>query len=112
MKLRKGDKVMVLSGKDKGRTGTIVKVLPQLNKVVIDGINMIKRAHKPSQSRPKGGIIEEPAPLWVSKVAIIHPDKPKKTSRIGWQAGKKGEKVRVYTQAGKKEVKQHESVKK
>lgn len=106
MKLRKGDEVIVLSGKDRARRGKIIRVYPALNKVVVDGINMVKRAYKPSSNRPKGGIREEPRPLWASKVAIVNPADPKRGARIGWQLDKAGKtKNRVYRSAGDKEIK-------
>lgn len=105
MKLRKGDKIIVLSGKDKGQTGTILAVMPQAGKVVVEGVNLVKRAYKPSQANPKGGIKEEPRPLWASKVALAHPTNSKKGSRVAYQLAKDGGKVRVYAQAGRKEVK-------
>lgn len=105
MRLQKGDEIIVLSGKDKGKTGKISRTLPALNKVVIDGINMVKRAYKPSAAHPKGGIKEEPRPLWSSKVAIVRPGDAKKGSRIGYQLDKAGHKSRVYRQADNKPIK-------
>ena len=104
MKLRKGDSVIVRSGKDKGKKGTISAVLPDLNMVVVDGINIVKRARKPSAKYPKGGILEEARPVPVSKVGIVHPSKSMQTSRIGFVI-KNGQKLRVYRQAGNKEIK-------
>ena len=105
MKILKGDKVIVLSGKDKGQSGKVLKVLPRLNKVIVDGINVVKRSYKPSQTRPKGGIKEIPAPVWLSKVGLVHPEKPKKASRVGYIVKPNGQKVRVYRQAKNKPVK-------
>ncbi len=105
MKLRRGDEIIVLSGRDKGRKGKIIKAYPRLNRVVVDGINMVKRAYKPTTARPKGGIKEEPRPLSAAKVAIVHPTKPKRGSRIGYEKAKGGAKRRVYRQAGGKEIK-------
>lgn len=105
MKLRKGDKVIVRSGKDAGKSGTILEVLPALNKVVVDGINMAKRATKPSTKHPRGGIIEGPLPLWASKVGLVHPTKENQSSRVGYVTDKAGNKQRVYRQADDKEVK-------
>lgn len=105
MKLRVGDTVLVRSGQDRGKTGPIVKVLPRLNKVVVDGINIRKRHTKPSAKHPRGGIIEEPKPIWASAVGIVHPLDSKRTSRIGYVTKKDGAKVRVYRQAKDKEIK-------
>ncbi len=103
MKIQKGDTVIVTAGKDKGKTGTVDRVLPQLNKVVVDGINIVKRAQKPTQKQPKGGIIEHPAPIDVSNVALTHPDDSSRSSRVGYKF-KDGKKLRVYRQAKDKEV--------
>lgn len=105
MKLKKGDAVVVRSGKDKGKSGTILKVFPALNTVVVDGINILKRAQKPSTKNPKGGITSEPHPIAVSKLGIAHPDTPTKTSRIGYKVDKNGDKQRVYRQASNKVIK-------
>ena len=105
MKLRVGDMVLVRSGRDKGKTGKVTKVLPDQNKVVVEGVNEVKRALKPSQKQPKGGIITQTHPIWSSKIGIVHPTKPKQTSRVGYQLAKDGKKVRVYRQAGNKEIK-------
>ncbi len=105
MKLKKGDEVIVLSGKDKGKKGRVLVALPQLNKVTVDGINMVKRSYKPTNQAPKGGIKEEPRPLWVSKVAIVHPDHPKRGSRVGYGFDKTGLKHRVYKQAKSRPLK-------
>ena len=82
IRLKKGDKVAVLSGKYKGQTGTITATHPKENKVTVEGINIIKKAVKPTRQYPPGGIIEITKPIWVSKVAIVEPTS-KKPSRIG-----------------------------
>lgn len=105
MKLKRGDSVIVRAGKDKGKSGTILKVFPVLNTAVVDGINILKRAQKPSAKYPKGGIISEPHPIAVSKLGIAHPDKPTQASRIGYEISKSGDKTRVYRQAGNKVIK-------
>lgn len=105
MKIRKGDTVIVRTGKDKGKTGTVSEVLPRLNKVVVDGINIVKRHTKPSSQNPRGGILEEAKPIDVSNVGLVHPDDKKRTSRIGYKQTVKGGKVRIYRQADNKEVK-------
>ncbi|MEX0931992.1 MAG: 50S ribosomal protein L24 [Candidatus Saccharimonadales bacterium] len=101
MKLRKGDKVLVLAGKDKGKTGEISKVLLELNQVVVDGINIQKRAQKPTPQNPKGEIAEKAMPIDVSNVGIVHPEKKNKASRVGYKVDKEGNKVRIYKATGK-----------
>ncbi len=103
MKIKKGDTVIVRTGKDKGKTGVVEKTLPQLNKVVVDGINIVKRAQKPTQKQPKGGISEYPAPIPVSNVGLVHPDDNSRSSRVGFKM-KNGKKVRTYRQANDKEI--------
>ena len=99
-KIKKGDSVVVLSGKDKGRTGTVARVLPKDGKVVVDGINVAARHRKPSQTNPQGGIDRRPAPLHISKVAVATADG--KPSRIRFETGKDGKKVRVAVKSGEK----------
>ena len=92
-KIRKGDQVVVLSGKDKGRTGTVSKVMPKDGKVVVDGINVAARHRKPSQANPQGGIDRSPAPMAICKVAIAGKDG--KPTRVRFETKKDGTKVRV-----------------
>ena len=96
-KIRKGDSVVVLSGKDKGRTGTVVRVLPKDGKVVVDGVNVAARHRKPSQANPQGGIDRSPAPMAISKVAIAGKDG--KPTRVRFEE-KNGQKVRVAVKTG------------
>jgi large subunit ribosomal protein L24 len=96
-KIRKGDSVVVLSGKDKGRTGTVVRVMPKDGKVVVDGINVAARHRKPSQTNPQGGIDRSPAPMAISKVAIAGKDG--KPTRVRFEE-KDGRKVRVAVKTG------------
>lgn len=105
IKLRVGDTVMVRAGREKGKTGKVTAVHPQLNKVTVDGINVVKRHRKPTQARPQGGIEEITKPIAVSKVGIVNPDDKSKASRIGYTTKKDGTKVRVYKQAQNKEIK-------
>ena len=72
LKIKKGDKVVVLSGEDKGKTGEVVKAMPKEGKVVVQGVNLVKRHTKPSQTTP-GGIVTKEAPINVSNVAIVDP---------------------------------------
>ena len=105
LKLKVGDTVKVLSGAQKGKTGKVTAIHPKLNKVTVEGVNVIKRHRKPTQKLPQGGIMEETKPIWAAKVAIVHPSDKNKTSRIGYTVGKDGAKKRTYRQAGNKEIK-------
>jgi large subunit ribosomal protein L24 len=100
IRLKKGDLVVVRSGKYKGKTGKITAVHPAENKVTVDGINIVKRHTKPNQQHPQGGIIETTKPIWVSKVSIVEPTS-KKASRIGYTVAKDGTKTRVFKKTGK-----------
>ncbi len=97
-KIKKGDSVVVLSGKDKGRTGTVTQVLPKVGKVLVDGINVAARHRKPSQTNPQGGIDRAPAPMAISKVAVADP-KDGKPTRVRFEQ-KNGKKVRVAVKSG------------
>ena len=97
-KIKKGDTVVVLSGKDKGQTGTVQQVMPKEGKVVVEGINVMARHRKPSQTNPQGGIDRIPAPLAISKVAIADP-KDGKPTRVRFET-KDGKKVRVAVKSG------------
>jgi large subunit ribosomal protein L24 len=100
IRLKKGDNVIVLAGKYKGKTGKITAVHPRENKVTIDGINIVKKHVKPNRAYPQGGIIELTKPMWVSKVAVVEPVS-KKPSRIGYKLAADGTKTRVYKRSGK-----------
>ncbi|QZH74355.1 MAG: 50S ribosomal protein L24 [Erythrobacter sp.] len=97
-KIKKGDKVVVLSGKDKGQTGTVQQVMPKDGKVLVDGVNVMTRHRKPSQANPQGGIDRVPAPLAISKVAVADP-KDGKPTRVRFET-KDGKKVRVAVKSG------------
>jgi large subunit ribosomal protein L24 len=97
-KIKKGDSVVVLSGKDKGRTGTVQSVMPKDGKVVVDGINVIARHRKASQANPQSGIDRTPAPMHISKVALADP-KGGKPTRVRFET-KDGRKVRVAVKSG------------
>ena len=96
-KIKKGDTVVVLSGKDKGRTGEVVKAMPKDGKVIVSGINVHARHRKPSQQSPQGGIERKEAPLHVSKVAIATADG--KPTRVRFEV-REGKKVRVAAKTG------------
>jgi len=82
-KIRKGDRVVVLTGKDKGRQGSVLKVLPKEERVVVEGLNMVQRHTRPSQGDPQGGIKNKEAPLHVSNVAVV--DSKGKATRVGFR---------------------------
>ena len=98
VKLKKGDKVIVIAGKDKGKTGEITKVLVKESKVLVSGINMVKRHTKPTQENA-GGIISKEMPIHISNVAFIDP-KTSKATRLGFKMDKDGRKVRVAKKSG------------
>jgi large subunit ribosomal protein L24 len=100
IRLKKGDNVIVLAGKYKGKTGKITATHPRENKVTVEGINIVKKAIKPNRANPQGGIVEITKPIWVSKVAIVDPS-TKKASRIGYAIDKDGNKARVFKSSGK-----------
>lgn len=100
IRLKKGDKVIVRTGKYKGQTGKVLATHPRENKVTIEGINIVKKHTKPNREYPQGGIIELTKPMWVSKVGIIDPDS-KKPSRIGITVASNGTKTRVLKSSGK-----------
>ena len=97
-KIKKGDKVVVLSGKDKGRHGEVTQVMPKDGKVLVSGINVHARHAKPTQARPQGGIVRAEAPLHVSKVAIEDP-KTGKPTRVRFEE-RDGKKVRIAVRSG------------
>ena len=97
-KIRKGDTVVILSGKDKGKTGEVVRSMPKESKVVVAGVNVAARHRKPSQVNPQGGIDRKEAPLHVSKVAIADP-KTGKATRVRFE-DRNGKKVRVAVKSG------------
>ena len=96
-KIRKGDTVVILSGKDKGKTGEVVRSMPKENKVVVSGVNVHARHRKASQENPQGGIDRKEAPLHVSNVAIVGADG--KPTRVRFEE-RDGKKVRVAAKSG------------
>jgi large subunit ribosomal protein L24 len=98
MHVKKGDKVMVISGKDKGKTGVILASFPKKDRVLVEGVNIMKKHTKPSQVNPQGGIISQEAPIHVSNVMPIDP-KTGEPTRVGYQVVA-GKKVRVAKKSG------------
>ena len=97
LKIKKGDQVVILSGKDKGKTGEVTKSFPKDSKVIVSGINISTRHRKPSQANPQGGLERIEAPMHVSKVAIATKDG--KPSRVRFEI-KDGKKIRVAVKTG------------
>ena len=97
-KIRKGDKVVVLSGRDKGKTGEVTRAMPKDGKVIVSGVNIATRHRKPTQTNPQGGLERREAPMHVSKVAIADP-KTGQPTRVRFET-KDGKKVRVAAKSG------------
>jgi large subunit ribosomal protein L24 len=102
MKIKKGDTVMVTTGKDKGKTGTILTAIPKTEQVLIEGINVVKRHQKNRRSRSQGQIVEKSMPIHVSNVALIEGNKPVRAGYTIEGSGEKAKKVRVARPSGKK----------
>ncbi|GBD45084.1 50S ribosomal protein L24 [bacterium HR40] len=98
-RIRKGDRVMVIAGRDKGRVGEVLKVLPKENRVIVQGVMLVKRHQRPSPRHPQGGIVTKEAPIHVSNVAHIDPVDGKPT-RIGFRYLEDGRKVRYAKRSG------------
>ncbi|KQM63243.1 50S ribosomal protein L24 [Sphingomonas sp. Leaf17] len=96
-RIKKGDKVIVLSGKDKGKTGEITRSIPKDGKVVVSGVNIATRHTKPTQGDPQGGLVRSEAPMHISKVAHVTADG--KPTRVRFET-KDGKKVRVAVKTG------------
>lgn len=97
MHIKKGDVVKVITGKYKGKEGKILKVFLKTNRVIIEGVNLVKRATRPSQQNPQGGIIEKEAAIHASNVMLVVNGKP---SRVGTRILKEGSKVRYAKKSG------------
>jgi large subunit ribosomal protein L24 len=100
LKIRSGDRVMVIRGNHKGQEGTVRKVEPEKNRVIIEGVNLRKRHMKPSQTNPEGGIVEFEAPVHASNVMLIDPQSGEPT-RVRRQVGQDGKRERVAVKSGK-----------
>jgi len=98
MHVKKGDKVAVISGKDKGKTGVILEAYPKNNRVLVEGVNIVKKHAKPSQDNPQGGIISQEAPIHASNVMPLDP-KTGEPTRVGYKEVD-GKKVRVAKKSG------------
>ena len=99
MKIKKGDQVVVITGRDKGIKGEVLKALPQESRVIVQGVNVVKKHRKPTQMNPQGGIENVEKPVHVSNVALVDPKEGKRT-RVGFKTLKDGKKVRVAKRSG------------
>jgi large subunit ribosomal protein L24 len=98
-RLRKGDLVVVISGKNKGKQGKVARVFEEHDRVIIEGVNLIKRHMRPTPKNPSGGILEKEAPLHASKVMPVDP-KTGKPTRVRFKTDEKGHKVRIAVKSG------------
>ncbi len=98
MRIKKGDKVKVITGAYKGTIGEVTKAFPKEDKVIVEGVNMVKKHLRPTQQNPEGGIVEKEAKIHVSNV-MLYDEKNKQASRVGYEM-KDGKKVRVYKKSG------------
>lgn len=98
-KIKKGDKVVVITGKDKGKTGEVLRMIPDDARAVVAGVNMVKRHKKPGRMGEQGGIIAQESSIHISNIAHIDP-KSSKATRIAYKVLKDGEKVRVAKKSG------------
>ena len=99
MKILKGDRVVVLSGKDKGSEGVVERAIPEAGKVIVDGVNIAKKHQAPTSGDQQGGIIDKAMPLDVSNVAVVSP-KDGKATRVGYKINADGTKVRICKRTG------------
>ncbi|MFC4405000.1 50S ribosomal protein L24 [Gracilibacillus xinjiangensis] len=98
MHVKKGDKVQVLSGKDKGKQGVVLAAFPKKDRVLVEGVNIVKKHAKPSQDNPQGGILNQEAPIHVSNVLPVDP-KSGEPTRVGFEV-RDGKKVRIAKKSG------------
>ncbi|HXH56472.1 MAG TPA: 50S ribosomal protein L24 [Iamia sp.] len=99
MKIKKGDRVRVLTGKDRGKEGLVMRVLPRDNKVIVDGINVAKKHQKARSATSQGGIIDKDMPIPVPNVAVLSPSDGKPT-KVGYKVLEDGSKIRVCRRTG------------
>ncbi|OGL34855.1 50S ribosomal protein L24 [Candidatus Saccharibacteria bacterium RIFCSPHIGHO2_12_FULL_47_16b] len=100
IRLKKGDAVIIRSGKYKGHIGKVLAVHPKLNKITVEGVNIVKRHFKPSRTKPQGGVIELTKPIFVSKVGL-YDSSAKKASRVAYKVDEDGSKIRLLKTSGK-----------
>jgi large subunit ribosomal protein L24 len=98
-RIRKGDTVIVISGKDAGKTGKVARILPEADRVVVEGINLVKRHQRPTPRNPSGGIVEREQPIHASKVMPVDP-KTGKGTRVRFKTLENGNKIRIAVKSG------------
>ena len=98
-KIRKDDEVIVLTGRDKGKRGAVLRVVTKTDRVLVGGVNVTKRHVKPTQAEPQGGIVEREAPIHISNVALIDPESDRPT-RVRYKTLEDGRKVRAAARSG------------
>ncbi|MEY2475260.1 MAG: large subunit ribosomal protein [Actinomycetota bacterium] len=99
LKIKKGDRVVVLTGKDKGKSGEVIRTLPKEGKVIVDGVNVAKKHQRATKATMQGGIIDKDMPIPISAVAIISPGDGKPT-RVGYRFDDRGVKIRICRRTG------------
>ena len=99
MKIHKGDMVKIISGNDRGKSGLVIKVFPYKDRIIVEGINVVKKHMKPSQDNPQGGIIEKEMSIHISNIMLTIKDKP---AKVGFEFDKNGKKYRINKQTNKK----------
>ena len=99
LKIKKGDKVVVISGGSKGKEGEVIRVMPQDNKAIVEGVNMVSKHTKPNAKAPQGGIVKKEAPIHLSNLNVLDP-KTKTATRIGRRMNEEGKLVRYSKKSG------------
>ena len=92
LKIKAGDNVIVIAGRDKNKTGKVLRVFPETNKAIVEGVNIVQKHEKPSASNPQGGIVQKETPIQISNIAVVDP-KTKKATKIGYRV-EDGNKIR------------------
>lgn len=98
-KIKSGDQVLVTAGANKGAKGKVLRILSAQNRVLVEGVNKMKKHTKPTAENPKGGVVQSEAPIAISNVALIDP-KSNKPTRVGYRFDEKGKKVRYAKKSG------------
>jgi large subunit ribosomal protein L24 len=98
LKIKKGDNVVVITGRDKGKSGTVLRVIPKDSRVLVQGVNMVKRHTRPAAGQT-GGIVEKELSIHLSNVALVDPSTSKPT-RVGFKVGDGGRKLRIARRSG------------